>query len=115
MALEDAFKYDTKVLVETAVNAREIEVSVLENPDVGGDPLVSVPGEIDPTHEFYSYEAKYLDEKGVTLIIPAKLDAEQTRRVQELQEEPSPHSSAKEWLESTRSLIGRAEKFSSTS
>jgi D-alanine-D-alanine ligase len=83
MALEDAFKYDRKVLVETAVNAREIEVSVLENPDVGGDPLVSVPGEIDPTHEFYSYEAKYLDEKGAALIIPAKLDAEQTRRVQE--------------------------------
>jgi D-alanine-D-alanine ligase len=84
MALEDAFKYDTKVLVETAVNAREIEVSVLENPDVGGDPLVSVPGEINPTHEFYSYEAKYLDEKGATLIIPAKLDAEQTRRVQDV-------------------------------
>jgi len=82
LALEDAFKYDTKVVIETAVSAREIEVSVLENPDVGGDPLVSVPGEIDPTHEFYSYEAKYLDEKGATLIIPAKLDAEQTRRVQ---------------------------------
>src|SRR5438477_11315838 len=84
MALEDAFKYDTKLLVETAVNAREIEVSVLENPHVGGDPLVSVPGEINPTHEFYSYEAKYLDEKGATLIIPAKLDAEQTRRVQDV-------------------------------
>ena len=84
MALEDAFKYDTKVLVETAVNAREIEVSVLENPDVGGDPLVSVPGAINPTHEFYSYEAKDLDEKGATLIIPAELDAEQTRRVQDV-------------------------------
>jgi D-alanine-D-alanine ligase len=83
-ALEDAFQYDTKVLVETAVNAREIEVSVLENPHVGGDPLVSVPGEINPTHEFYSYEAKYLDEKGATLIIPAKLDAEQTGRVQDV-------------------------------
>src|SRR5438552_12565865 len=84
LALEDAFKYDTKVVIETAVSAREIEVSVLENPDVGGDPLVSVPGEINPTHEFYSYEAKYLDEKGATLIIPAKLDAEQTRRVQDV-------------------------------
>src|SRR5438552_17455692 len=84
MALEDAFKYDTKVVVETAVNAREIEVSVLENPDVGGDPLVSVPGEIDPTHEFYSYEAKYLDEKGATLIIPAKLASEQMKCVQEI-------------------------------
>src|SRR6266550_9234896 len=83
-ALEDAFKYDTKVLVETALNAREIEVSVLENSDVGADPLVSVPGEIDPTHEFYSYEAKYLDENGATLIIPAKLEAEQTKRVQDL-------------------------------
>src|SRR5438876_1532543 len=50
-ALEDAFKYDTKVLVEVAVNAREIEVSVLENPETGADPLVRVPGEIDPKHE----------------------------------------------------------------
>src|SRR5216684_3706865 len=83
-ALENAFEYDTKVLIELAVNGREIEVSVLENPDSGADPLVSVPGEIDPTHEFYSYEAKYLDEKGATLIIPAKLEVEQTRRVQDI-------------------------------
>ncbi len=83
-ALENAFEYDTKVLVEVAVDAREIEVSVLENPDSGADPLVSVPGEIDPTHEFYSYEAKYLDENGATLIIPAKLEAEQTKRVQDI-------------------------------
>jgi D-alanine-D-alanine ligase len=83
-ALEDAFNYDTKVLVEAAVNAREIEVSMLENPEPGGDPLASVPGEIQPTHEFYSYEAKYLDEKGAALIIPAKLDAEQTRRAQDV-------------------------------
>jgi len=83
-ALENAFEYDTKVLIELAVNGREIEVSVLENPDSGADPLVSVPGEIDPTHEFYSYEAKYLDENGATLIIPAKLEAEQTKRVQDI-------------------------------
>lgn len=83
-ALEDAFKYDTKVLVEAAVNAREIEVSVLENPNAEDDPLVSVPGEINPTHEFYSYEAKYLDESGATLIIPAKLDAELVKRVQDI-------------------------------
>jgi len=83
-ALENAFDYDTKVLVEVAVDAREIEVSVLENPDLGADPLVSVPGEIDPTHEFYSYEAKYLDEKGARLMIPAKLEAEQTKRVQDI-------------------------------
>jgi D-alanine-D-alanine ligase len=83
-ALEDAFTYDTKVLVEVAINAREIELSVLENPDAGADPLVSIPGEINPTHEFYSYEAKYLDEKGAELIIPAKLDAPQTERAQEI-------------------------------
>jgi len=83
-ALENAFEYDTKVPIELAVNGREIEVSVLENPDSGADPLVSVPGEIDPTHEFYSYEAKYLDENGATLIIPAKLEVEQTRRVQDI-------------------------------
>ena len=83
-ALEDAFNYDTKVLVEAAVNAREIEASVLENADATADPLVSVPGEINPTHEFYSYEAKYLDEKGATLIIPAKLASEQMKCVQEI-------------------------------
>jgi D-alanine-D-alanine ligase len=84
LALEDAFTYDTKVLVEAAVNAREIEVSALENSEAGAEPLVSVPGEINPTHEFYSYEAKYLDENGAALIIPAKLEPEQTRRVQDV-------------------------------
>jgi D-alanine-D-alanine ligase len=86
-AIDDAFKYDTKVLVEVAVDAREIELSVLENPDSGSDPLVSVPGEVDPTHEFYSYEAKYLDEKGAVLIIPAKLDANQTKHAQDIARE----------------------------
>jgi D-alanine-D-alanine ligase len=83
-ALEDAFNYDRKVVVEAAVNAREIEVSVLENLEAGADPLVSIPGEIDPAHEFYSYEAKYLDENGAALIIPAKLDPEETKRAQEI-------------------------------
>ena len=83
-ALEDAFNYDRKVLVEAAINAREIEVSVLENLETGADPLVSIPGEIVPAHEFYSYEAKYLDENGAALIIPAKLDPDETNRAQEL-------------------------------
>jgi D-alanine-D-alanine ligase len=86
-AIENAFEYDTKVLVEVAVDAREIELSVLENPNSEADPLVSVPGEINPTHEFYSYEAKYLDENGATLIIPAKLDVEQAKRAQDLAKE----------------------------
>jgi D-alanine-D-alanine ligase len=82
-AIEDAFRYDRKVLVEAAMNAREIELSVLENPE-GGEPLVSVPGEIAPTHEFYSYEAKYLDENGAALIIPAKLEPGETKQAQDL-------------------------------
>lgn len=75
-ALDDAFRYDVKVLVEKAIQAREIEISVLENLSDGLQPLVSVPGEIAPSHEFYSYEAKYLDENGATLMIPADLSAE---------------------------------------
>ncbi len=70
--------------MEAAVNAREIELSVLENPEAGADPLVSVPGEVDPTHEFYSYEAKYLDENGAALIIPADREPEQTKQAQDL-------------------------------
>ena len=83
-ALEDAFRYDVKVLAEVAIDAREIELAVLENSDPGAEPLVSVPGEINPTHEFYSYAAKYLDENGAELIIPANLGAEQTRQAQEI-------------------------------
>ena len=83
-ALEDAFRYDVKVLAEVAIDAREIELAVLENSDPGAEPLVSVPGEINPTHEFYSYEAKYLDENGAELIIPANLDAEQAKQAQEI-------------------------------
>jgi D-alanine-D-alanine ligase len=48
------------------------------------NPIASVPGEIIPTHEFYSYEAKYLDENGAALEIPAKLDATVQKRIQEL-------------------------------
>jgi len=83
-ALEDAFRYDRKVLVEAAVNAREIELSILENPEAGAEPLVSVPGEVDPTHEFYSYEAKYLDDNGAALIIPANLDPAEVKQAQDL-------------------------------
>jgi D-alanine-D-alanine ligase len=83
-ALENAFAYDTKVLIEVAVDSREIELSVLESSNQGCEPLVSVPGEVAPTHEFYSYQAKYLDEKGAALIIPAKLAVEQIKRAQDI-------------------------------
>jgi len=83
-AIRDAFQYDTKILIEKAVAAREIEVAILENPDPGLPPLASVAGEIIPTHEFYSYESKYLDENGAALRIPADLKAEQMDEVRAL-------------------------------
>jgi D-alanine-D-alanine ligase len=79
-ALETAFEYDTKVLVEEYIAGREIECSVLGNLD----PIASLPGEILPQHEFYSYEAKYIDENGAVLEIPAKLDQDTTQRIQDI-------------------------------
>ena len=76
--IQDAARYDRRVLVEKAVNAREIELSVLGNQA----PKVSIPGEIRPTAEFYSYEAKYHDDSSV-LIIPAKLSPDQVKLFQE--------------------------------
>lgn len=68
-ALDEAFRFDQKVLIEKAIVCREIECSVLGNESI----LVSSPGEVICYHEFYSYEAKYLDENGASLSIPAKL------------------------------------------
>jgi D-alanine-D-alanine ligase len=79
-ALADAFSYDTKVLIEQAIIGREIEVSVLGNEE----PIASVPGEIVPHHEFYSYEAKYIDEHGAGLEIPARLPEGIVKHIQEL-------------------------------
>ena len=65
-----ASSFDRKLLVERAVDARELEVSVLGN----DEPQASVVGEVVPAHEFYDYDAKYLDE-GSRLLIPAPIDA----------------------------------------
>ncbi len=66
--LADAFSFDSKVLAEKAIAARELECSVLGN----HTPKASIIGEIVPHHEFYSYESKYLDENGADLKIPAE-------------------------------------------
>jgi len=69
-ALGEAFRFDHKVLVEKSIQARELECAVL-----GSDaPLCSVVGEVMPTHEFYSYEAKYLDSAGAEFAVPAALE-----------------------------------------
>jgi D-alanine-D-alanine ligase len=77
-AIDDALVWDNKILIEKAVNAREIEFSVIGN----DNPESSTPGEIRPKHEFYSYEAKYLDSNGAELLIPADIDAELTAKMQ---------------------------------
>lgn len=79
-ALDEAFRYDRKVLVEEYVRGREVECSVLGNEN----PVASLPGEVIPQRDFYSYEAKYIDENGAILEIPARLDEQTVRRVQDL-------------------------------
>lgn len=81
-ALCEAFRFDTKVLVEKALNIIELEVAVLESVELAADPIVSVVGEIRPTHEFYSYDAKYLDENGADLLIPAPISDELKKQAQ---------------------------------
>jgi D-alanine-D-alanine ligase len=78
-AINLAFQYDNKIMVEEYIEGREIECSVLGN----DDPIASLPGEIVLQREFYSYEAKYIDEDGAVLEIPAKLDDKVTKKVQD--------------------------------
>ncbi len=68
-AIKKAFQFDNKILIEGFVKGREIEISVLGNEA----PIASIAGEVIPTHDFYSYDAKYIDEQGAALQIPAKL------------------------------------------
>jgi D-alanine-D-alanine ligase len=78
-AVEEAFVYDRRVLVEKFLAGREIECSVLGN----DDPKASVPGEVIPGNDFYDYHAKYIDDTS-TLVIPAELSPELTEKLQEL-------------------------------
>ena len=79
-AIRFAFEFDTKVVCEAGVVGREIELAVL----AGDPPIVSVAGEIVVQHQdgFYSYDAKYLDDSGARLELPAKISADETRRAQ---------------------------------
>jgi D-alanine-D-alanine ligase len=77
-ALADALRYDRKVLVEVAVDAREIEVAVLGN----ANPEASIPGEIRAAKAFYDYDAKYRD-SATELVIPAPIDIEQSNAIRE--------------------------------
>ena len=79
-ALDAAFAYDRKVIVERGVDARELEVSVLGNEA----PEASVPGEIVPDREFYDYDSKYAPDSRTGLSIPAPVDAATTAEVRRL-------------------------------
>lgn len=80
-AARRSFRYDTTILVEQGIKAREIECALLGSPS---DVRASIVGEIRPNAEFYSYDAKYLDPDGARIIVPAELDAARTREVRAL-------------------------------
>ncbi len=75
--LVEAARYDRRILIQRGVDAREIELSVLGN----DAPEASIPGEIIPSREFYSYEAKYLDGKS-ELLIPAPIPEATAKQAQ---------------------------------
>lgn len=81
-AITEAFSVDHKIIIETAIIGRELECSVLGNRDhlIAGE-----VGEIVPSakHGFYSYDAKYLDESGAALLIPAQLESAKKKEIQE--------------------------------
>jgi D-alanine-D-alanine ligase len=78
-AINQAFGYDRKIIVERALDCREIECSVLGN----DEPEASVAGEIVPCNEFYDYQAKYVDDRS-ELIIPARIPVEDMEQIQEI-------------------------------
>ena len=89
-AIMEAFNWDDKILIEKAVNAREIECSVTGNPTIDDDSCPAEkltaygPGEIAPKHDFYDYDAKYNDPDGADLLIPAKLSEDRLEEVRVL-------------------------------
>jgi D-alanine-D-alanine ligase len=79
-SVKKAFAYDTKIILEEFIKGREIECSILGNEEI----CASLPGEVIPRHEFYSYESKYLDENGAALKIPAELPRGTIKKIQAL-------------------------------
>lgn len=81
-ALEDSFKYGEKIIVETFIKGRELECAVIGNKN----PKASMPGEIVMVKEydFYTYEAKYLDEDAIQIKLPAELDQKTTEKIRKI-------------------------------
>lgn len=77
--LNDSFLYDHKVLAEEFMQGREIECSVM---GLNDNPKASLPGEVLAKHEFYSYDAKYIDQNGADIVIPARLSEAEIKNIQ---------------------------------
>lgn len=81
LAIQEAFKYDSKIIIEEYIKGKEIECAILGNKN----PQASLPGEIiTAENKFYSYDAKYVDEQGAILQAPANLSKTKIKKVQEL-------------------------------
>lgn len=81
-AIEEAFHYHDKVIIEQGITGREIEISLLDNEEPRTEPLVSLPGEVKINEGFYSYEKKYIYPEQVALIMPARLTQGETELIQ---------------------------------
>jgi D-alanine-D-alanine ligase len=81
-AVDEAFRYDDTILVETFIEGREIECAILGN----DPPQASLPGEIiiSDKYDFYTFDAKYVDAAAVTIDVPAKLDEKSSARIREV-------------------------------
>jgi len=79
--LKNAFLYDHKIIAEEFIQGREIECSVM---GPNRSPQAATPGELIVKHEFYSYEAKYLDDNGAEIVIPAKLTEAEIEKIRTL-------------------------------
>ncbi|MGH2615294.1 MAG: D-alanine--D-alanine ligase family protein [Thermomicrobiales bacterium] len=78
-AMREAGRYDRRILVEKAVDGRELEISVLGN----DEPIASIVGEVVPGNEFYDYNAKYVDDTS-ELLVPAPIDGNTMTEIQEM-------------------------------
>jgi len=79
-AMKEALRYDTRIIIEPEIEGREIECAVLGN----RNPVAYGPGEVAPSHDFYSYEAKYIDPEGAALYIPADLQESESQEIRDL-------------------------------
>ncbi len=79
-AIDLAFRFDTKLVIEANIEGREVECAVLGNEQ----PIASIPGEVAATKVFYDYESKYLDDNGYEIKIPADLDKNTENKVREI-------------------------------